>query len=391
MQKDTLRRLMAPLTYLNRLLPKNPKRVVFYSNMGFRDNVKAVYDAFIRCPESKDYEIICALNDHALWESRPHPANVRFTDNKGGLLPFLTSRTFFYSFGKYPVKPSPGQMVVNVWHGSPLKKIGRYEKEEDQDFFTYVLAASDFFVPIMAKAFGCPKEKVAVCGHPRNDAMFTPGDPLGQLGIEKNFTKLILWLPTFRQSSFLGDQDTAAHGGTGLPVLESQEDLAVVNELLERENALLLAKIHPAQDLSLLDLRGASRIKILTNDDMQKAGCDLYALLGVSDGLITDYSSVYFDYLLLNRPIGFTVGDIEEYRKTRGFVVDDPYPLMPGPFIRTPEEFADFLRAFLSGEDNYRAERERVGKLVNRYPGGQDALRCLRIAGLIPDEERKDG
>ena len=182
MDKDLMRRLMAPLTLLNRMLPKKQDRVVFYSNMGFRDNVKAVYDAFIARPESKNYEIVCALNDYELWDNRPHPANVRFTDCKGGLVPFLTSRTFFYSFGKYPVKPSKNQMVVNVWHGSPLKKIGRYEKIEDQDFFTYVLAASDFFVPIMAKAFGCPESKVKVCGHPRNDAMFTPGDPLGRPG-----------------------------------------------------------------------------------------------------------------------------------------------------------------------------------------------------------------
>ncbi len=383
MNKDLLRRAMAPLTLLNRVLPKNPRRVVFYSNMGFRDNVKAVYDAFVARPESEKYEIVCAVDDHALWGKRPHPANVRFTDTKGGLLPFLTSRTFFYSFGKYPVKPASNQMVVNVWHGSPLKKIGRYEKEEDQDFFTCVLAASDFFVPIMAKAFGCPADKVKVCGHPRNDAMFAPGDPLGKLGIPKDFDKLLLWLPTFRQSAFLGDRDTAAKAGTGLPVLETKEDLEKVNRLLEAENALLLAKIHPAQDLSLLDLSGASRVKILTNDDMQQAGCDLYALLGVSDGLVTDYSSVYFDYLLLNRPIGFTVGDIEEYRKTRGFVVDDPYPLMPGPFIRTPEEFSRFIADFLSGKDGYKAERERVGRLTNAFPGGRDAERCLRIAGLI--------
>ena len=78
-----------------------------------------------------------------------------------------------------------------------------------------------------------------------------------------------------------------------------------------------------------------------------------------------------------------SVGDIEEYRKTRGFVVDDPYPLMPGPFIRTPDEFAAFLSDFLSGKDDYKAERERVGKLTNAFPGGQDAERCLKIAGLI--------
>lgn len=385
MNKQLIRRMTGVLTLVNRLLPKDRKKIVFYSNMGFRDNVRAVYDELLRHPEMKDYRIICAVNDRELWEGKEHPENVRFVSNVGGVLHFLTGKYFFYSFGKYPIKPSSRQMVINVWHGSPLKKIGNYESDEDQNFFTLVLAASDFFVPIMQKAFSCKREQVAVCGHPRNDAMFRPGDPLGQLGIEKKYNKLILWLPTFRQSTFLGDNDTEAKEGTGLPILSKRSDMEKVNELLVKENALLLAKIHPAQDLSLIDREGFSNIRILTNDEMQKANCDLYSLLGVSDGLVTDYSSVFFDYLLLDRPIGFTVDDMEEYRQTRGFVVDDPYPLMPGAFIHTPEEFTAFLTALLSGEDEYQSRRQEVARLVNQYPGGEDAARCLKIAGILKE------
>ncbi len=383
MNKKLLRRLTGVLSAVNRLIPKNKKKIVFYSNMGFRDNVKAVYDELLTHPEAKNYQIICSLDDAPLWEALPHPDNVRFTSNTGGVRHFLTGKYFFYSFGKYPIKPAPSQMVVNLWHGSPLKKIGNYEDDEDQNFFTYVLAASDFFVPIMRKAFTCRPEQVVVCGHPRNDAMFSPGQPLRQLGIDENYDKLILWLPTFRQSAFLGDSDTVAKSGTGLPILESREEMEKVNGLLKERNALMIAKIHPAQDLSLIDLEGFSNIRILTNDQMQKAGCNLYSLLGVSDGLLTDYSSVYFDYLLLNRPIGFTVDDIEEYRRTRGFVVDDPYSLMPGLFIHTPGEFLAFMEELLDGKDACREQRAKVAALTNRYPGGQDAERALKIAGIL--------
>ena len=55
----------------------------------------------------------------------------------------------------------------------------------------------------------------------------------------------------------------------------------------------------------------------------------MYVLLRNADALITDYSSAYFDYMLLNRPIAFTVEDIEEYRKKRGFVFDNPFEYMP--------------------------------------------------------------
>ena len=120
---------------------------------------------------------------------------------------------------------------------------------------------------------------------------------------------------------------------------------------------------------------------------MQESQCDLYALLGQADGLITDYSSVYFDYLLLNRPIGFTVDDMEEYMKNRGFVVDDPRPLMPGQFLNTPEDFCGFLSDLLEGRDPYGEERLRVKELTNKYDDGKDALRALAIAGITFEEK----
>ncbi len=381
MSKEQLRKLTGLLSFVNRLIPKSRKKIVFYSNMGFRDNVKAVYDYLITCPGSH-YKIICAVNDWQEFAAKPHPKGVRFVSPLRGVWHFFTSRYFFYSFGKYPVKPAPNQMVVNLWHGSPLKKIGNYLDDQDQNFFTILLAASDFFVPIMQKAFNCRPEQVVVCGHPRNDALFQPGDPLSQLGLAGSWKRLILWLPTFRQSAFLGNQD-ASVSGTGLPILQSREEMERINEVLAASDTLLIAKIHPAQDLEQIDTRGFSHIRILTNDQMQKAECNLYQLLASADGLITDYSSVYFDYLLLNRPIGFTVDDIEEYTQNRGFVVDDPRPLMPGRFIHTPEEFSLFVGDVIAGSDSYEAQRKKVGELANRYHDGMDCKRVLELAGIL--------
>lgn len=384
MKKEQLKKLTGILTFVNRLIPKSPKKIVFYSNMGFRDNVKAVYDYLITCPGAAKYKIICAVSDWQDFVTREHPKNVKFVSPVKGVPHFFTGKYFFYSFGKYPVKPSKKQMVVNVWHGSPLKTIGNYLNDEDQNFFTILLAASDFFKPIMQKAFNCRPEQVVVCGHPRNDALFRPGDPLGQLGLSGNWKRLILWLPTFRQSAFLGNTDTESQGTeTGLPILTSRDEMEKVNEMLAASDTLMIAKIHPAQDLDQIDTRGFSNIRIVTNDQMQAAECDLYTLLGCADGLVTDYSSVYFDYLLLNRPIGFTVDDIEEYMAKRGFVVDDPYPLMPGRFIHIPEEFSAFVSEVISGSDAYDADRRRVNDIANRYHDGQDCKRVLEIAGIL--------
>ena len=384
MNKEKIRKLTGVFTKINAWLPKSAKKIVFYSNMGFRDNVKAVYDYLLTCPGFENFKIVCSVSDYKQMKRKPHPKNVRFLSPLFGVFHFLTGKYFFYSFGKYPIKPSKRQMVINLWHGSPLKKIGNYLDDEDQNFFTYVLAASDFFVPIMQKSFSCDPSQVVVCGHPRNDALYGKNDALKQLGLDGGYNKIFLWLPTFRRSSFLGVEDTeASFGQTGMPILGDPESMAKVNEQLALYNSILVAKIHPAQDLNSIHVEGFSNIRVFTNEEMQQKECNLYELLADADALITDYSSVYFDYLLLNRPIGFTADDMEEYMENRGFVVEDPYSLMPGQVIRTPEDFSLFLSGVLSGNDNYRSAREEVNRLVNRYHDGKDCKRVLELAGIL--------
>ena len=74
--------------------------------------------------------------------------------------------------------------------------------------------------------------------------------------------------------------------------------------------------------------------------------------------------------------------DIDEYMNNRGFVVDDPYELMPGAFINTPEEFLGFVDDLLNGIDVYKEKRQTVNELVNKFEGGRDCERVLEIAGI---------
>ena len=77
--------------------------------------------------------------------------------------------------------------------------------------------------------------------------------------------------------------------------------------------------------------------------------------------------------------------------KNRGFVVDDPRTLMPGPLLRTPEDFRGFLTDLLEGRDPYGEERLRVKKLTNQYDDGKDSARALALAGLeLPAREKEE-
>lgn len=183
---------------LNTLIPKKRNRIVIYSNWGFRDNIRTLYQYLVDNGYQDKYEIVCASNDfyHLERDSR-----VKFTSIYRGLYYFLTSKYFFYSFGKYPIKPSKKQMVVNLWHGMPLKKIGNLEEgleRVDYNFFTKLVSSSDLFTPIMKAAFNANDEQMLLVGNIRNDELF-----------EEEKDKNIIWMPTYRNSKNYHDSQDA--------------------------------------------------------------------------------------------------------------------------------------------------------------------------------------
>lgn len=370
--------LCRPLSRLNRMIPKKKNRIFFYSNLGFRDNVKAMFDYLLSVGADREYEIICSLNDYTLYK-KEYPT-VRFVSNKMGVFYFLSSRFAFYSFGKYPIKPAKSQTVVNLWHGMPLKRIGNMEeklKQIDYNFFTYVLATSPFFADIMQQVFSCGPEQILLCGQPRNDILFTRvsvqrTEELWNLGKDGQKIKgtefeqanKIVWLPTYREQE---EREV-------LPTIK-MKDLDKLQKLLEETESCLFIKLHPLQKYEPQEMP-YNRIFFYTQTDMKEY--DLYEILSTADALITDYSSVYFDYMMLDRPIGFMVGDMAAYEGERGFVFEKPVEYMPGMQIRDYEELACFIKEVAEGKDTYKLQRERVNKAVNVYNDGGSAERIWR-------------
>ena len=114
-------------------------------------------------------------------------------------------------------------------------------------------------------------------------------------------------------------------------------DVEKIDEFLEENNIYIVAKIH-FEDNKLYkqdDFKLPKRLIFLNTEIMNEHLCTIYHIMDAFDGLITDYSSIYVDYLLLNKPIIFSCPDIEEYKEDRGFIVDDPTLLMPGAIVKT--------------------------------------------------------
>ena len=99
--------------------------------------------------------------------------------------------------------------------------------------------------------------------------------------------------------------------------------------------------------------------------------------MGKSDALFTDYSSTYYDYLLLDRPIGLCWDDYEEYSKREGFVVDMDVVMAAGEKLYTPEDMCGFITRLARGEDVLATERRQVIDMIHDYQDGNSTQRVV--------------
>lgn len=262
-----------------------------------------------------------------------------------GIWMFIRARYVFVSHGLFDViklKQHPDK-IINLWHGMPLKHIGASEERgiPCSTNFNYVISSSNFFQPIMAEAFATTTNKVLITGQPRCDLLFEPTDWFDSVGINPlKYDKVGIWLPTYRKS-IIGDirvdGDYNDHGVSFLTDSEMQE----LDLFLKSENILLLLKIHPMDALQNVPFDSFDNIVMIKPQDFHS---QLYPLLGACDFMLTDYSSVFIDYQILQRPMGFVMNDIESYKNSRGFYFKDLEEALPGPVLSDFEMLCNFIK-----------------------------------------------
>lgn len=368
------------INFINTITRKSEKKIFIYDEFLRRDNMWVVLNYIIKTKLNESYKIVYFSKVDI---SEKNTTNIIFTTNNiRGLYHQVTSKFVFWGYGTYrfTCKPKNGQIIINLWHGSPLKNIGyltdkpwyRYE-----DTFSYILCASDFFKDILKKCFNCKDEQLFICGGPRNDLLYI-NNSLEKLNINKTkYNNIVLWMPTFRQSNDKRCNDSNVE----FPILNSK-NICNLNKYLAEKNILTIIKPHPYQaQIDFLKVKH-SNIRVLTNAELQGKDIQLYELLGEADTLLTDFSSVYFDFLITQNPIGFVFDDLSEYKDKRGFTVENPLELMPGEKIYNYEELIKFLEDIMNGKDKYKEERNRVNNLANEYQDGNNCRRLLKFLNI---------
>ena len=293
-----------------------------------------------------------------------------------------------------PVNHIENSLNIELWHGFPLKGIGNMSKEdkvnmpfisEQWNNLDAIISYSEFYNIFMSSAFWIEKEKFLITGMPRNDFLYKSDGKkqiLNLLNLNMNDKKVLFYLPTFRKSVHQKNMTKIWDNIFGM----ADFNLEQFNSFLNKYNLHLIVKLHPNEEnyvISKLQQMKVNNITLLKNEVLNNSVVDLYEILNAADLLITDYSSVYFDFLLLNRPIIFTPTDLEIYRKTRGFMLE-PYGLWtPGPKVLKQEELEGEIIKLLTDTKYYQKERQYIRDIIHRYKDGNSSERVWKVIDKI--------
>ncbi len=223
-----------------------------------------------------------------------------------GFVLFLMSHVVFHTHGVYPfVRSSHRRVVVNLWHGMPIKQIGALNVRTPNPYPTYGdlhIASSQVFRYIIAAAFSASPERVIVVRPPRVDGLVEyssrAADMMKRLGLS-GYEGVIAWLPTYRTESGAPTEIRSFLDETEQSVLEKLDDYCC------ERNLVVLVKLHPYDRLNhCVPTLPWSAIRVVTSDQWNTSGVQLYEFLSITRGLISDISSVVFDYAYNCKPIG---------------------------------------------------------------------------------------
>lgn len=293
---------------------------------------------------------------------------------------FLTSRYVFFTHQCYTMTFPRKVVSVNLWHGMPIKKIGWMQPGARGPRARYELATSDFWTPII-RACMKPWGEVLVNGLPRCDRFSAAGcarvkERLG--GAAASCARLAVWLPTFRRT-VIGDDMRDGRDFNNMAQMPGF-DADRFDAWLAARNLVCVLKPHPLGPKP--ELRTSGNLRILDDAALAAQGLTLYSLLGGADLLLTDLSSVYVDFLALDRPVIHAFADRREYEGGRGFTFEWTEDYLAGPLV---EDMAGVERAMDeagAGRDAHAADRARLRKLFHADPGAPAAPALLEKLGL---------
>lgn len=382
------------LKVLNYLIPKEKNRIVFlphlngkadcYDILNFHsDNVLCLFNYIIRCNDYNDYHLVLfyydslKLNEYKTYVNDINPViKVTFVpySEKNVVKILLRSHKCFtdqayYNF-RFKIKK---QKFICLGYFTPFKRDYLWEGprlgyvshdyfmdefKRHNESFDYYVTTSDISSRVLSIDTGISYYKFVPFGMPRNEMFLHPNhDCLLFLKKYLNLScdHLIMYTPTFRDYEEPGDAN----------ILGYKTSLVDVERILEDNNAILIAKLHPKKKF-VKDVDGKSS-RIINYNNLP-SNFSLYDYLSIADILITDYTSTYFDFLYADKPVIFNNYDFEKYSKIRGFSYNPIKPYCSGYIVDSYKSLCDAISESLV-KDVFKVQRNIIHGIMNTASG----------------------
>ncbi len=368
--------------------PLKKKAVLYeaFSGRGMLCSPYALFQELIRHPVYGSYEHIWVLDKmqdhqkliHRYQKMYPNVTFVQLGSRK--YLKYLATAKYLINnvtFESYFVK-RPGQVYICTWHGIPLKHIG-YDVPQGalaasnmaRNFLhaDYMISANPFLTQIYKEAFrqgGLSPVKIIEEGYPRLDLLVNTKrediyEKLHQAGVDvRTDKKIILYAPTWKGGS-TADPDCSLDG-----FLKLKTEL---EQVIDTDAYQILVKVHQAVYIKIKE-------KLADFSYVVPAVIDANEILGITDLLISDYSSIYFDFLATGRPVLFYITDLEQYEKQRGmyFGMDE----LPAPYTDNLKVLGSWINQIDSVFEQNKERYSRVRDWCCQYETGAISKKIVR-------------
>ncbi len=347
-------------------------RIAFSSFPDFSGNSKALYEAIVR-KNIKKYELVWLIKDKKVCDILNEKGIKSFWEKDEHFLEeYHKAKIVFLTHDDYINDKKDDQILISLWHGIGPKKSGfALHTEKDETFINnfskaidYMVTPSEFDIAMFSYLFTVSPYAFLQYIQPRYEYLkISDGKKnlhkLLKLDLNK-YKKIIMYSPTFRTGLSQINGELSKDNIININKYKEQD----LQKYLEDNNYLLIIKMHPSEESKIQIPSECKNIVMLKDSVMLDSFITINEVLNGVDLLITDYSSIYTDYVSLLRPILFLDTDINKYEHDRGITYDSDL-WFPGPSVNNYEDFKTEISKLLADSNYYKKERENFNKLIN--------------------------
>lgn len=385
------RKINVALYYVCKLFPIQKRMIVFESEGDLSDNSYALYNYMVKTDLLNQYKVAWLVEDVERAQRYAYKNTIFLNKNLNKIsfkrtYSLATCKWYIYDHNNVfqNLKKRKSCVVINLWHGCGFKGVKGSDTSKYKTKPNYMIVTSRLFADLQSNAFGFPRNIFLDLGYPRNDFLFEENGFNRQKAIKRKLgindkMRVFLWMPTFRKSINADLSENYFMSSTGLPLIDTLEKLKKFNSFLKERNYICLFKLHHLQAALGAFSEQYSNVQLVLDEDLAEKKIQLYEILPLTDCLISDYSSVTTDYLLLNKPLIYTLDDYKEYNASRGFITADPIKYFAGYHVKTEQQLLQAMSEIGTGNDIYKSDRGKITSDMHTHIDGKASERIFNL------------